>query len=126
MHGVVARDLLLALQGLQVTILAMGLRARAHDTLRQLLTVTAVQTLPFAAGLVCSAFFRYVPYPGWLYAWLWITYGALFLSQVQSWWLPYLIRTQQGRVRNRVTPNTMHLILHLSTIATLILLAFAR
>ena len=74
---------------------------RAERTLRQLVTVTALQTLPFAFGLVCSAFYRYVPYPGWLYGWLWISYGAFFLGQVQAWWIPYhhsvAARTPQER-----------------------------
>jgi len=150
-NGDVVRDLLLALQGLQVTILALhdwiplgklnDVKAvRAQDTLTQLLTVTAVQTVPFAFGLVCSVFYRYTPYPGWLYGWLWVSYGALFIGQIQAWWIPYLIRPQPKRaaryqrvfgtthsvlpVRNGITPNTLHLMLHLATLATLVLLGF--
>lgn len=136
MNGAVVRDLLLALQGLVVAILALHdwLPLGRFNTVReilpqrtvtQMLTVTLVQTLPFAFGLVCSAFYRYTPYPTWLYAWLWISYAAMFLGQVQVWWLPYIIRSPRAvRVRDRVTPNTLHLILHLATIATLILLVF--
>ena len=124
MNAVVARDLLLALQGLQVALLAMDIRAQ--QTLRHMVTVTVVQTLPFAFGLVCSSFFRYTPYPSWLYAWLWISYGALFLGQVQAWWIPYLIPARARPARTRVTPNTQHLILHAATFVTLILLVFAR
>lgn len=134
MNGAVARDLLLALQGLVVTILALHdwlplgifnrVRAiRADRTLTQMLTVTLVQTLPFAFGLVCSAFYRYTPYPTWLYAWLWISYAAMFLGQVQAWWIPYLIPPPRRRSTS-VTPNTLHLILHLATLAVLILLVF--
>jgi len=136
MNGAVARDLLLALQGLVVTILALHdwvplgkfnrvRTIRAERTLTQLFTVTAVQTLPFAFGLVCSAFYRYTPYPTWLYAWLWISYAAMFLGQVQAWWIPYIIRPlRAARARDRVTPNTLHLLLHLATIAIVILLVF--
>lgn len=133
MNGAVVRDLLLAVQGLNVSILALQdwlplgrfNRVRtmpAERTFTQLATVTALQTLPFAFGLICSSFYRYVPYPSWLYGWLWISYGAFFLGQVQAWWIPYLIPSQRGR-RKSVTPNTLHLILHLMTIATLVLLA---
>jgi hypothetical protein len=136
MSAVVARDLLLALQGLTVTILAVQdwlplgrfnrvRTLRAERTLTQLVTVTALQTLPFVLGLLCSSFYHYTPYPSWLYGWLWISYGAFFLGQVQAWWIPYLIPSQRGR-RKSVTPNTLHLFLHLTTIATLVMLAFAR
>lgn len=134
MNGAVARDLLLALQGIVVTILALHdwlplgrfnrvRTIRAERTLTQLFTVTAVQTLPFAFGLVCSAFYRYTPYPVWLYAWLWISYAAMFLGQVQAWWIPYIIPPPRRRSTS-VTPNTLHLILHLATIAILVLLVF--
>jgi hypothetical protein len=136
MNGAVVRDLLLALQGLVVAILALHdwvplgafnkvREIRARNKLTQLVTVTALQTLPFAFGLVCSAFYRYSPYPTWLYGWLWISYAAMFLGQVQAWWIPYIIRSPRAlRVRDRVTPNTLHLILHLATIAILVLLVF--
>ena len=57
-----------------------------------------------------------------------------------SWWLPYLVtpdpvraaryRTMFGRThgflpeRNGITPNTLHIVLHVATLATLILLVF--
>jgi hypothetical protein len=136
MNGAVVRDLLLTLQGLVVAILALHdwiplgafnkvREIRAKNKLTQLVTVTALQTLPFAFGLVCSAFYRYSPYPTWLYAWLWISYAAMFLGQVQAWWIPFIIRSPRAvRARDRVTPNTLHLILHLATIAILALLIF--
>ncbi|HUA08726.1 MAG TPA: hypothetical protein VMA98_05575 [Candidatus Acidoferrales bacterium] len=138
MNAVVARDLLLALQGLVVAILAVHdwlplgrfnktRTIRADRTLTQVLSVTAFQTVPFAFGLICSSFFRYTPYPAWLYGWLWISYGALFLGQVQSWWIPFIMKPYWiARGRASVTPNTLHLILHLATLATLVLLVFAR
>jgi hypothetical protein len=136
MNGAVVRDLLLTLQGLVVAILALHdwiplgafnkvREIRAKNKLTQLVTVTALQTLPFAFGLVCSAFYRYSPYPTWLYAWLWISYAAMFLGQIQAWWIPFIIRSPRAiRARDRVTPNTLHLILHLATIAILALLIF--
>jgi hypothetical protein len=30
------------------------------------------------------------PYPDWLYDWLVISYGLLFIGQIRAWWIPYL------------------------------------
>jgi hypothetical protein len=154
MNEVAARELLLALQALQVAILALhdwvplgrlnDVRAiRAQSKLMHLFSVTAVQTLPFVVGLIASAaLWHRQPYPDWLHAWLWVSYGLLFIGEVQAWWIPYLIRPQPQRAaryqkmfgsthavlpaRNGLTPNTMHLILHIATLATLIALFFVR
>jgi hypothetical protein len=154
MNDTAAREVLLYLQALQVLILALhdwvplgrlnDVKAvRAQNKLVHVVSVTAVQTVPFLVGLVASvALWHRVSYPDWLHAWLWISYGALFVGQMQAWWIPYLIRPQPRRaaryqkmfgsthavlpVRNGVTPNTLHLILHVATLATLITLPFAH
>jgi hypothetical protein len=58
---------------------------------------------------------------------------------VKAWWVPYLIRSDPVRVaryqsmfgathaflpeRNGIRPNTLHVILHLATLGTLLVLA---
>jgi len=133
-----AREILLALQALVVLILAVHdwlplgrvnavSHVRKRNTIVQIVSVTALQTLPFAFGLASTLIVHAGPLPGWLRGWLWISYGAMFLGQVQAWWLPFLIRPiRAARRRASVTPNTLHLILHLATLAALIDLACVR
>ena len=75
-------------------------------------------------------------YPGWVRAWLWISYGLLFAGELRAWWAPYLLRAEPDRAtryarmfcgthaflppRNGVTPNTLHCALHAATAATLL------
>ena len=140
---------LLALQLFQVLFLGLhdwvplgsfnDLRAvQAADPRAKLIRVTLISTLPYAFGLAASLRCA-SDFPGWLIWWLWITYALLFLGQLRAWWLPYLVtpdparaaryRTMFGRThgflpeRNGITPNTLHIVLHIATMATLILLA---
>jgi hypothetical protein len=78
------------------------------------------------------------PYPDWLDVWLWISYGMLFAGQIRAWWIPYLLRAEPKRAarfqimfgkthsflpqRNGLVPNTAHILLHLATAATLLIL----
>ena len=77
--------------------------------------------------------------PGWLWNWLWISYGLLFAGELSAWWMPYLVRPQPERAaryrvlygcthaflpaRNGIVPNTLHCLLHLATLAMLLTLA---
>jgi len=111
---------------------------RSLDTTRRLVTVTLIQSVPFTLGLLfCLRNFG-LPYPHWLYMWLWISYGALFVGQIRAWWIPYLLRAEPERaaryqvmfgkthtfrpVRHGLVPNTAHILLHLATLATLLVL----
>jgi hypothetical protein len=67
-----------------------------------------------------------------------ISYGLLFIGQIRAWWIPYLFRPEPERAarypimfgktysflppRNGTVPNTAHILLHLATAATLIVL----
>jgi hypothetical protein len=140
---------LLALQVFQVLFLVVhdwvplgplnDVRAvRAADPTARLALVTALSTAPFLVGLAGSLAHVRGPYPGWLMIWLWVNYTGLFLGQVRAWWLPYLARPEPKRAaryhamfarthaflpeRNGMRPNTLHVILHASTLATLVLL----
>ena len=111
---------------------------RSVDTRSRLVVVTLIQSVPFTLGLLfCLGNFG-LPYPHWLHMWLWISYGALFVGQIRAWWIPYLLRAEPERavryqvmfgkthtflpVRHGLVPNTAHIMLHLATLATLLVL----
>jgi hypothetical protein len=98
-----------------------------------------IQSVPYTIGLVSSVVGLSSRFPGWLWYWLWISYGLLFLGELRAWWLPYLVRPEPERAaryrvmfgathaflpeRNGIRPNTLHVALHACTAATLIVLA---
>jgi hypothetical protein len=141
--------ILLALQAFQVIFLwihdwiPLGrlndvVAVRGQDTLRRLVLVTLLQSVPYSIGLFFSAQSLGRPYPHWLDIWLWISYGLLFVGQMRAWWIPYLLRPEPERAarfqimfgnthsflpqRNGLVPNTAHILLHLATAATLLVL----
>jgi hypothetical protein len=113
--------------------------ARAANPGSKLLVTTIVSAAPFAFGFAATIRDWGEPLPGWLMIWLWASYGILFLGQLRAWWIPYLLIPEPPRaarydamfgrtwaflpVRNGITPNTLHIMLHLSTLVTLIVLA---
>jgi hypothetical protein len=140
---------LVALQAFQVAFLVLHdwlplpplndvAAVRREDPLARLIGVTLVQTVPWAIGLYFSAISLGHPWPGWLGTWLWVTYGLLFVGQLRAWWVPYLAKAEPERAaryqrmfgnthsflphRNGMVPNTAHILLHVATAATLLLL----
>lgn len=111
---------------------------RRADSTPRLAMVTAIQTVPFLVALIASLQHLGRPYPVWLFKLLWISYGILLLGQLRAWWIPYLLHPEPARAaryqvlfgnthtflpsRNGLVPNTAHLLLHLATAATLLLL----
>jgi hypothetical protein len=111
---------------------------REQDSTTRLVVVTLIQSVPFTIGLVFCLGYLGRPYPHWLRNWLWISYGLLFVGQLRAWWMPYLLRTEPERAaryqrmfgrthaflpqRNGMVPNTAHILLHVATLATLIVL----
>lgn len=149
MHPV-AMNALLAMQTFIVLFLALhdwvplgslndlaGVRAANHGG--KLLSTTLVSAAPYAFGLAARICYFGKPYPDWLFWRLWISYVLLFLGQVRAWWIPYLVRPDPARAaryqlmfgathafltqRNGIRPNTLHILLHISTAALLIVLA---
>jgi hypothetical protein len=55
---------------------------RSKDTRRRLVTVTLIQSVPWTIGLCFSLLHFRQPYPDWLYDWLVISYGLLFIGQM--------------------------------------------
>src|SRR3984893_13678924 len=80
---------------------------RSQDTRRRLVTVTLIQSVPWTIGLCFSLLHFRRPYPGWLYDWLVISYGLLFIGQIRAWWIPYLFRPEPKRaaLSNHVRQN---------------------
>lgn len=141
--------ILLALQAFQVVFLwihdwvPLGrlndvVAVRGEDSFRRLVTVTLVQSVPWSIGLFFSAWYFGRPYPAWLNDWLWISYAVLFAGAIRAWWIPYLFAPEPQRAkryqhmfgnthsflpeRNGIVPNTAHILLHLATFATLVVL----
>lgn len=111
---------------------------REQETTLRLVIVTMIQSVPFTIGLAFSALHFGGPYPHWLYMWLWISYGIIFVGQLRAWWVPYLFHAEPERaaryqamfgkthhflpIRNGLVPNTAHIMLHVATAATLVVL----
>jgi hypothetical protein len=112
---------------------------RMANPIHKLVGGTLISFTPFAIGLYSSAVHFGGTYPSWLVWWLWITYSLLFIGELEAWWVPYLFRSQPMRAaryqsmfgathaflpeRNGIRPNTLHVILHLTTLTTLFVLA---
>lgn len=115
---------------------------RSQNTATRLALATLINSVPFTIGLLYSVLYFERPYPHWLLYWLWISYGLLFFGELSAWWIPYLFRAEPERAaryqimfgnthrflpqRNGLVPNTAHVLLHLSTLATLILLLLRK
>ena len=147
--GDASEILLLALQAFQVVFLwvhdwvPLGslndvAAVRKADSLGRLVYITLLQSVPWTIGLAGSVWYFGQRYPGWLADWLWISYVILLLGQLRAWWLPYLLKPEPERaeryrmmfgkthsflpVRNGMVPNTAHILLHLASAATLVVL----
>ena len=111
---------------------------RKANTGYKLVAGTVISLTPFAIGLAASAIYFRRAYPAWLFWWLWISYGLLFVGELTAWWIPYLVRPEPERAarhqvmfgathaflpeRNGIRPNTLHVILHAVTLTTLVVL----
>jgi hypothetical protein len=113
---------------------------RAEHPAWKLLLGTSISTLPFIIALACSLHFLHHVWPHWLFIFLWIAYVFLFMGELEAWWLPWFgRRIKPERVasydrmfgathaflpaRNGIRINTLHVILHSATVATLLVLA---
>jgi hypothetical protein len=111
---------------------------RAENPAHKLFLGTLISLIPFAIGFTASCIYLGRTYPGWLRWWLWVSYALLFLGEVEAWWIPYFFGAKPERVaryeamfgrthaflpaRNGIRPNTLHVMLHTATVATLIVL----
>ena len=115
---------------------------RAASPGNELLKTTVVSALPFAFGFAASIVYLKTSHPSWIFWYLWISYGILFIGELRAWWIPYLVRPEPERAmryaamfgntagflpeHNGIRPNALHLILHAVTLATLICLGAIR
>ena len=111
----------------------------AENHASKIVLSTLLSTLPFAIALLFSLHFQQRGYPHWLFLFLWIAYILLFVGELRAWWIPYLRGAKAERVaryekmfgathallpvRNGIRINTLHVILHASTVTLLITLA---
>jgi hypothetical protein len=114
---------------------------RRENSLPPLIANTLIVGGLFAFGLAASLHYYGRTYPHWLHTWLWVSYALLFLGELRAWWIPYLVHAEPQRAaryqslfarthsflpaRNGIVPNTLHIILHAATLATLLLLSRA-
>jgi hypothetical protein len=113
--------------------------AKSHeDSPFHLLTTTLVAAVPAGIGLFYCARYFGRPYPDWLEMFLWITYGLFLIGMLRAWWIPYLLvpdakRAERYQIifanthaflpkRNGIAPDTLHVLLHVATVCTLLLL----
>jgi hypothetical protein len=143
--------ILLWLQSFQVAILLLhdwiplfplnNIRAarRGHSVLAMALA-TIVSSLFPSVGLALTLIYLKSGWPSWLYVYLLTAYGFLFVGELEAWWIPYLLLPQPKRAteyeamygnthaflppRNGIRINTLHFLLHVATLATLLVLAF--
>jgi hypothetical protein len=110
---------------------------RRTSTPREMLLALLVPSIPVATAFALSLVYVRSPFPLWLRTWLCITYGLLFLGELESWWIPYAFGASPSRVeryqslfsrthsflpsRHGIVPNTLHVILHAFTLSTVIL-----
>jgi len=140
---------LLALQAFQVAFLWLHdwiplgrlndvAAVQSQDSRARLVMVTILSSVPFTFALAFSVWRFGQPLPLWLYTFLWVIYTGLLLGQLRAWWMPYLFAPDARRVtryramfanthaflpsRNGLVPNTLHVILHVTTAATLVVL----
>jgi hypothetical protein len=145
--------LLLALQIFHVAFLALhdwiplgrlnDVRAvRKENPVAKLLIGTVISTFPFVVPLVEGLLHAHGPWPGWVWIWLWVAYGFLFIGEIQAWWWPYFFGTGETTVQRYrvmfgathaflpehrgIRINTLHFVLHVLTLATLVVVAVER
>ena len=141
--------LLLALQAFHVLFLLLHdwiplgslnniAAVRAENSTPKLLLGTAISTSFFLIGFIASAIHRNGPYPHWLLWYLLISYLFLFVGELEAWWIPYFGSPQPERAaryqvmfanthvflpaRNGIPLNTLHILLHVFTLATIVVI----
>jgi hypothetical protein len=104
----------------------------------KLLITTLINFTPFTFGLAASVVYFGRVFPGWLFWWLWISYGLAVYGSLKAWWIPYLLRPDPALAaryqvmygathaflpeRNGIRPNTLHVIFDAATVAILCVL----
>jgi hypothetical protein len=145
--------LLLALQIFHVAFLALhdwiplgrlnDVRAvREENPGAKLLIGTVISTALFVPPLVEGLRRPHGPWPSWVWIWLLVGYGWLFVGEIQAWWWPYFMGSSEKMVeryrvmfgkthaflpeRRGIRINTLHFVLHLLTLTTLVVVVIER
>jgi hypothetical protein len=64
---------------------------------RKRMAATLISLTPLAIGLTASALHFGRAYPAWLFCWLWISYGLLFIGELTARWTLYLFHAEPER-----------------------------
>ena len=105
----------------------------------KLILTTLTNFVPAAFGLIASIVYVHRHFPGWLVWYLWIFSILAAYGSLKAWWIPYLFVPDEQLAaryqpmyagthaflpeRNGITPNTLHIIFDVLTIAILAVLA---
>jgi hypothetical protein len=106
----------------------------------KLLLATLTSTVPYAFLFAASLHDAARGFPTWLWGCLWGFYAFLFVGELEAWWIPYFFGPKPERAARYkimfgrthaflplrygvIRPNTLHVILHLTTVTVLVLLA---
>ncbi|HVZ30374.1 MAG TPA: hypothetical protein VG839_08270 [Asticcacaulis sp.] len=109
-----------------------------HLKLWQRIVGPVISAILPGIGLYLSLSYTRTPYPWWLNAYLIGAYTFLFVGEIEAWWATYFWGYKRERgasyqamlagtvsflpLRNGIAPNAIHVLLHLATVATLVLL----
>jgi hypothetical protein len=101
----------------------------------KVLLASVISTTPYAFALAASLYYWDKRFPVWLTICLWVSYTFLFVGELEAWWFPYFFGFKPERAaryqamfggtysflpeRHGIIPNTLHVILHVSTVALL-------
>ena len=107
-------------------------------TLPEKILSLLIPSAPVAFGLTFTLLHTATPHRVSFRLILAAVYGSLFLGELEAWWIPYAFGASAERVaryralfsathsflpaRHGITPNSLHVALHASTLATLILI----
>jgi hypothetical protein len=111
---------------------------QSQDSRQQLVPVTVASSAFFTLGLIFCLLYIGQRYPQWLTIYLWVTYAGLLSGQIRAWWVAYIFIPDPPRAsryqtmfanthsflpqRNGMVPNSLHVILHFTTVITLLVL----
>jgi hypothetical protein len=111
---------------------------KSQDSRKRLIAMTLIQSAPYTLGLFFSIYHYDHPYSNWVRSYLLASYILLFIGELRAWWIPYFwleepLRAKRYKVlfgnthgflpeRHGIRPNSLHILLHLATFATVLML----
>lgn len=113
---------------------------KSQDSRRRRIMATLIQSTPYTLGLFFSIYHYHHLRHSWVYSYLLVVYVLLFIGELWAWWVPYAWLEEPERAgrykilfgnthgflpeRHGIRPNTLHVLLHLATLITILMLLF--